>query len=65
MKKNKINKYIVFGLLISSVKYLIDIPETLSCFMTGMGITLLIFGFGVMAHDISKFKTWKRNLFKK
>lgn len=65
MKDNKVNKYMVLGLLISSIKYLVDIPDALACFSTGMGITLLIFGLYAMSHDISKFKNWKRNLLKK
>ena len=55
----------VLGLLISSVKYLIDIPDALACFSTGMGIALLIFGIYAMTNDLSKLKNWKKNLAKK
>lgn len=65
MKDNKINKYMVLGLLISSIKYLIDIPDALACFSTGMGIILLIFGIYAMNHDISRFRNWKRSLLNK
>lgn len=64
MKGNKVNKYMVLGLLINSIKYLIDFPDALACFSTGMGIVLLLFGLYAMNHDISKFKTWKRNFIK-
>lgn len=48
----------------NSIKYLIDFPDALACFSTGMGIVLLLFGLYAMNHDISKFKTWKRNFIK-
>lgn len=65
MKDNKVNKYMVLGLLISSIKYLIDIPDALACFSTGLGMVLLIFGIYVAHNDISKLKKWKKNLAKK
>lgn len=64
MKDSKVNKYIVLGLLINSIKYLIDLPYALACFSTGMGIALLIFGLYAMNNDISKLENWKRNLLK-
>ena len=65
MKGKKVNKYMVLGLLISSIKYLIDIPYALACFSTGMGITLLIYGLYAMNHDRSKLKNRKMNLIKR
>lgn len=65
MKDNKVNKYMVLGLLIISIKYLIDIPYALACFSTGMGIALLIFGLYAMNHDMTKLKKLKRNILKK
>ena len=59
------NKYMVLGLLIISIKYLINIPNALACFSTGMGIVLLIFGLYAMNHDITKLKDWKKNLVKR
>ena len=55
----------VLGLLIISIKYLINIPNALACFSTGMGIVLLIFGLYAMNHDITKLKDWKKNLVKR
>ncbi|NLJ78995.1 MAG: hypothetical protein GX329_06510 [Tissierellia bacterium] len=65
MKRNRVNKYMVLGLLIISIKYLINIPNALACFSTGMGIVLLIFGLYAMNHDITKLKDWKKNLVKR
>ncbi len=62
MKGNKLNKYIILGLLIMSIKYLIDIPDNLGCFSTGIGIVLLGFGLYIINNDISQLKSWKRNL---
>ncbi|MGO1470728.1 MAG: serine hydrolase domain-containing protein [Tissierella sp.] len=65
MKKTKVNIYIVVGLLINSLKYLIDLPDSLACFTTAMGIVLLIFGLYLANNDMTKLKKWKRNIFKK
>ena len=62
MKKNKINKCMVSGLLINSIKYLVDIPYALACFSTGLGISSLIFGIYVMNNDLSRIRNWKSSL---
>ena len=54
----------VLGLLIISIKYIIEIPDAIACFSTGMGIALLGFGLYAMNHDIIKLKNWKRNFIK-
>lgn len=65
MKKTTVNIYIVVGLLINSLKYLIDLPDSLACFTTAMAIVLLIFGLYLANNDMTKLKKWKRNIFKK
>ena len=69
MKNNKMNKYIIWGLLINSlsivIKQFIEIPDVIACFATGMGLSLLIFGLYAMNHDVSKLKNWKKNLVKR
>lgn len=69
MKNNKMNKHMIWGLLINSflmsIKHFIEIPDALACFGMGIGISLLGFGIYTMNHDITKFKNWKRNLVKK
>lgn len=62
MKGNKLNKYMILGLLVMSIKYFIDIPDDLGCFSTGIGIVLLGFGLYAMNNDISKLENWKRSL---
>lgn len=62
MKDNKVNKYMVLGLLIISIKYLIEIPEALACFSTGTGMALLGFGLYAMNNDMTKLKNWKKGL---
>lgn len=69
MKSNKMNKYIMWGLLINSIiltaKQFINIPEGIYCFGMGVGIALEIFGLYSMKHDTAKIKKIKRNLIKK
>lgn len=69
MKNNRLNKYIIWGLLINSiilsVKQFINIPESISGFGMGLGIALEIFGIYFIKHDITKIKNFKRNLIKK
>lgn len=69
MKNKKINKYILWGLLTNSfpivMKKFVEIPDSVACFGTGMGISLLIFGIYAMNNDITKLKNWKKNLTKK
>lgn len=66
--KKKMNKFILWGLLINSlsiaIKQFIEIPDAFACFTTGMGISLLIFGLYVMNNDITKLKNWKNNRMK-
>lgn len=69
MKNKKINKYILWGLLINSfpivMKKFVEIPDSVAGFGTGMGISMLIFGIYAMNNDITKLKNWKKNLTKK
>lgn len=65
MKRNKVNIYMVLGLLIISIKHIIEIPNDFGCFSTGMGVIILGFGLYAMNHDITKLKTLKRNFIKK
>lgn len=65
MKRNKVNIYIVLGLLIISIKHIIEIPDEFGCFSTGMGILLFVFGLYAMNHDLTKIKNLKRNFIKK
>lgn len=66
MKKNKMNKYIKWGLLLNSLfitmKQFIAIPDDIACFVIGVGGSLLVFGMYAANHDMTKFKNWKRNL---
>ncbi|GAA4057471.1 hypothetical protein [Amphibacillus indicireducens] len=68
MANNKMNKYLLLGLLINSLllilKRFIDIPDSVAGFGTGLGLSLLIFGIYAMNHDITKLKNWKRYLLK-
>jgi hypothetical protein len=58
----------LWGLLINSIsigiKHFIEIPDAIACFGTGIGLSLLVFGIYAMNHDVTKFKSWKRNLLK-
>ncbi len=69
MKNNRLNKYIIVGMLINSIvisaKQLANIPDSISGFGMGIGIGLEIFGVYSMNHDITKIKNFKRNLVKK
>lgn len=65
MKVNKPNKYMILGLLVMSIKYLIDIPDDLGCFSTGIGIVLLGFSLYAMNNDIRRLENWKKNLMKR
>lgn len=69
MKKNKMNKYMMVGILINSItiltKQLIVIPDNLACFGTGLGVTLIIFGIFTTNHDMTKARNFKKNLMKK
>lgn len=56
MKVNKPNKYMILGLLVMSIKYLIDIPDDLGCFSTGIGIVLLGFSLYAMNNDIRRLE---------
>ena len=47
------------------MKKFVEIPDSVACFGTGMGISLLIFGIYAMNNDITKLKNWKKNLTKK
>ncbi len=65
MRVNKPNKYMILGLLVMSIKYLIDIPDDLGCFSTGIGIVLLGFSLYAMNNDIRRLENWKKNLMKR
>lgn len=69
MKNNRLNKYIIWGLLINgillSTKQFITIPDGIYCFSMGAGIALVLFGVYSMNHDTTKIKNFKRNLIKK
>lgn len=56
MRVNKPNKYMILGLLVMSIKYLIDIPDDLGCFSTGIGIVLLGFSLYAMNNDIRRLE---------
>lgn len=66
MKSAKMNKYMKWGLLINSfyigIKQFIAIPDSIACFVIGVGASLLVFGIYAANHDITKLKNWKRNL---
>jgi len=68
MRNSKMNKFIIWGLLINSfytgIKQFTAIPDSISCFVIGVGASLLVFGIYTTNHDITKLKTWKRNLLK-
>ena len=68
MKKNKINKYILWGILINAIvrvtKMFVDIPDALVCFGTGLGISLILLGVYAMNNDMVKVRKFKENLFK-
>lgn len=68
MKKAKMNKFIIWGLLVNSlfigIKRFITIPDFVACFAIGIGASLLVFGMYAANHDTRKFETWKRNLLK-
>lgn len=68
MKNNKMNKYMVGGLLINtfflSIKHFIEIPDSLACFAMGIGLSLLGFGIYAIKHDTTHIENWKRNLLK-
>lgn len=68
MKKDKMNKYIRWGLLFNSlclgIKQFIVIPDTITCFVIGMGLSLLIFGIYAANYDITKLKKWKKSILK-
>lgn len=69
MKNNKMNKYVILGMLINSIaisaKQLANIPDGIYGFGMGLGIGLEIFGLYSMKHDTTKIKNFKRNLIKK
>lgn len=69
MKNNKMNKYMMVGILINSItilaKQLTEIPGNLACFGTGLGLTLLIFGIFVANRDMTKARNFKKNLMRK
>lgn len=69
MKNNRLNKYIIWGLLINSiilsVKQFINIQDGISCFGMGIGTALVLFGVYSMNHDTTKIKKFKINLIKK
>ena len=64
MKSAKMNKYMRWGLLINSfyigIKQFIAIPDSIACFVMGIGISLLVFGIYSTKHDITKFKEWRK-----
>lgn len=69
MKNNRMNRYIIWGLLINiiimSLKQFIKIPDAIYCFCMGAGIALEIFGIYSIKHDTTKIKSFKINLIRK
>lgn len=69
MKKNKINKYILWGVLINAIvrvtKMFVDIPDGLVCFGTGLGFALILLGIYAMNNDMARLRRFKTGLIKK
>jgi uncharacterized membrane protein len=57
MRNAKMNKFIIWGLLINSfyigIKQFIAIPDSIACFVIGIGVCLLVFGIYATNHDIT------------
>ena len=69
MKNNKINKYVLWGILINAIvritKMFVDIPDALVCFGTGLGISLILLGVYAMNNDMARIRRFKTSLIKK
>lgn len=71
MKNNKMNKYVKWGLIINTITMTInrfvDIPKVkvISCFLMGIGISLLFFGIITTNHDMTRMKKFKKDLITK
>ncbi|WBW96447.1 hypothetical protein [Oceanirhabdus sp. W0125-5] len=65
----KTNKYITTGLLIYAItlllKHLIGLPEFIYGLGLGISIALELIGAYSINHDISKFKNFKMNFYKR
>lgn len=64
MRNHKVNKYVVVGLLLRSVKYLITISDSLACFISGISVSLIGFGVYAMNSDLTRLGNWKKKLVK-
>ena len=64
----KANKPLGILILVSSICFLssqfVFITDPMKCFLTGMGVTGYCIGMYAMSHDISKIRSWKKQLFK-
>lgn len=69
MRKNKLNKYIIWGLLLNSgiriIEMFIDMPDAVVCFVTGIGISLLFIGLYTTNNDLTRVRKFKKNLVQK
>ena len=68
MKNNKMNHFLMAGLLVISITqilgHLISLPEIIQGFGMGLGLSLELFGVFANKHDLTKFKEFKRNIVK-
>lgn len=66
---NNLTKYTCFALFFNAIWLFLScfnlIPDTLSHFLAGMGLTLMLLSAFVETHNMEKLKNYKRNLFKK
>jgi len=64
----KSNKPLGILILVSSICFFSSqfdfVPDTMKCFLTGMGATGYCIGMYAISHDISKIRNWKKRLFK-
>lgn len=64
-----LTKYTCFILFFNAIWLFLScfnlIPDALTHFLAGMGLTLMLLSAFVETHSIKKLKDYKRNLFKK
>ena len=68
MRKNKLNNFLKFGLLIIGMvlllDHLLDLPEFIKGFGFGLGLSLELIGAYASKHDMTKFKEFKKRILK-
>ncbi|CUP78543.1 hypothetical protein [Clostridium baratii] len=66
---NNLTKYTCFALFFNAIWLFLScfnlIPDALSHFLAGMGLTLMLLSAFVETHHMKKLKTYKRDLLKK